>query len=680
MMYHSRKKSLSRWMALLITLAMCLSVPMPVMAAGSQDTYKAATGVNIELHYVDDNGNVVMEKNENGYDTIKEDIVVKDDKVVKMPEGMSYDPATATLTLNNYNNKNRNLYVSHMSDDANTALTINLVGNNKLHMLSCSEESVFRDNRFYKVKGWTRLKGSGELNITSMYAPTRFVMESGTLNIMTDGKYYWNTYAFNNTNLEPENKNDIGCARFLGGKVNIDYSSMPDTCEYDENGQHHSFYIANDFVGLDVQAGNIEIRNADISINLGDHGWLGLGAGLYRSVEEQVGDDDYEWKDYVFGGKLTMENGSLEIIEKDCPAYFYSLANEGNPLHYYVGKGSAEKEVSFENAFSLGSLGSEYKDAATGEVVPGRYELNEGYTYICITTEKKQLGHTHEYGAPQWKWAADHSSATASFTCAANDDTQTVNASVTSAVTKEATETTEGVKTYTASAEFKGRKYTDTKTESIPKLPKEDPVDPDPDKPDPVDPTPVKPDPVDPNPSGFKDVPSDAYFAEAVDWAVENGITNGINATMFGPSIDCRREHVVTFLWRAAGKPNAGTHSGFKDVSDGAYYAQPVKWAVEEEITFGIDDDHFGPERTCTRGQIVTFLWRYAGCPFASEEVNFRDVPESQYYYDAVAWALENGITMGTGKDTFSPNANCTRGQIVTFLYRAAQANLDFAG
>lgn len=169
----------------------------------------------------------------------------------------------------------------------------------------------------------------------------------------------------------------------------------------------------------------------------------------------------------------------------------------------------------------------------------------------------------------------------------------------------------------------------------------------------------------------FKDVASDSYYYEAVQWAVENGITEGTSADTFSPGASCTRAQMVTFLWRAAGSPAPKSAANpFKDISANDYYYEAVLWAVENGITSGTGADTFSPGATVTRGQTVTFLHRAAGSPLAGSSA-FSDVSDSAYYAKAVAWAAENGITSGTGNSKFTPNAACTRGQIVTLLYRA---------
>lgn len=170
--------------------------------------------------------------------------------------------------------------------------------------------------------------------------------------------------------------------------------------------------------------------------------------------------------------------------------------------------------------------------------------------------------------------------------------------------------------------------------------------------------------------TGFTDVPADAYYADAVKWAVDKGITNGLTDTTFGPNNSCTRGQMVTFLWRAAGSPAATGTNSFTDVDSSAYYYNAVLWAVEKNITNGTTSTTFSPNATVNRGQTVTFLYRYAESPAATGDTSFTDVAADAYYADAVKWAVAEEITNGTSSTTFSPASNCTRGQIVTFLYR----------
>ena len=172
----------------------------------------------------------------------------------------------------------------------------------------------------------------------------------------------------------------------------------------------------------------------------------------------------------------------------------------------------------------------------------------------------------------------------------------------------------------------------------------------------------------------FYDVPNDAYYYEAVKWAVENGITGGVGNSLFAPNQPCTRAQIVTFLWRAAGSPEPKNMSNFSDVPADSYYAKAVAWAVENGITTGTGDGKFGPDATCTRAQSVTFLFR-ASKASANGAPAFSDVAATAYYAEAVKWATDNGITNGIGDNLFGSDNDCTRAQIVTFLYRMYQEN-----
>ena len=169
----------------------------------------------------------------------------------------------------------------------------------------------------------------------------------------------------------------------------------------------------------------------------------------------------------------------------------------------------------------------------------------------------------------------------------------------------------------------------------------------------------------------FVDVATSSYYEDAVDWAVGNGITQGTDDTHFSPDGICTRAQAVTFLWRAAGSPKPETRTmPFTDVPAGSYYYDAVLWAVENDITKGTSDTTFSPNMTCTRAQIVAFLWRSEKSPAAGTANPFADVKSTAYYADAVLWAVKENITRGTTNTTFSPDADCTRSQIVTFLWR----------
>ena len=270
-----------------------------------------------------------------------------------------------------------------------------------------------------------------------------------------------------------------------------------------------------------------------------------------------------------------------------------------------------------------------------------------GASYVDAYTDA--LG--HDWGDPVYDWADDHSAITATRVCKRDPDhAETENGVVTSAVTKEATYDAEGEITYTAA--FANPAFEpQTAVVSLPRL--ERPT-----------PTPAE------NP--FTDIRESAYYHDPVLWAVANNVTNGTSATTFSPDEGCTRAQVVTFLWRAAGKPDpASSESPFSDVKEGAYYYNAVLWAVENGITNGTSDKTFSPDDTCTRAQIVTFLWRNEEQPAPVGTSNpFADVKPSAYFGSAVLWAVETGITNGTSATTFDPEDTCTRAQVVTFLYR----------
>ena len=169
----------------------------------------------------------------------------------------------------------------------------------------------------------------------------------------------------------------------------------------------------------------------------------------------------------------------------------------------------------------------------------------------------------------------------------------------------------------------------------------------------------------------FVDVAEGSYYEEAIDWAVEKGITNGVSSNMFAPNDPCTRAQIVTFLWRATGSPAPKSMSSFTDVPADAFYAKAVAWAVENGITSGTGESKFSPNSTCTRAQAVTFLYRASGSPAVSGKAEFSDVSTTAFYADAVAWAAKKGITTGIGGGLFGSDNDCTRGQIVTFLWRA---------
>ena len=189
---------------------------------------------------------------------------------------------------------------------------------------------------------------------------------------------------------------------------------------------------------------------------------------------------------------------------------------------------------------------------------------------------------------------------------------------------------------------------------------------------DPLPDEPTPPEIEQPQSPAFADVPADAYYADAVKWAVEKKITSGMSETMFAPQASCTRAQMVTFLWRANGSPVVNFAMNFADVPQNAYYAEAVRWAASEQIVSGTLAGTFSPDDVVTRGQAVTLLYRTAGSPAVSGS-SFDDIAEGTYYADAVAWAAENGVTTGVSDKAFHPADACNRGQIVSFLYRSAQ-------
>ena len=176
-----------------------------------------------------------------------------------------------------------------------------------------------------------------------------------------------------------------------------------------------------------------------------------------------------------------------------------------------------------------------------------------------------------------------------------------------------------------------------------------------------------------PESTGFVDVPDGAYYAEAVRWAVENGIVKGVSESRFAPDDACTRGQAMTMLWRMQGSPEPeGQYHPFVDVQPAEYCAKPVQWAVQQSITTGTDATHFSPKQACTRGQIVTFLWRLAHSPDCTSN-DFDDLSADDYCLIAANWALQRGITKGIYEGHFGPTEPCTRGMIVTMLYRYGQ-------
>ncbi len=293
-----------------------------------------------------------------------------------------------------------------------------------------------------------------------------------------------------------------------------------------------------------------------------------------------------------------------------------------------------------------------------GEVKPTCTEDGKkADTYCADCGAKLADGETipatgHAWSEPAFTWNG-YESATATRICAKDlTHVETKDAVVTAEVTTAPTMTEDGVRTYTAAVEFDGVTYTDTKTETIPATGLVNP---------------------------FVDVKEGDFFYDAVLWAFYHDpqITSGTSKTKFSPAKTCTREQVVTFLWRAKGcEEPKNTENPFKDVPADAYYTKAVLWAVENGITNGKSKTKFGVGDPCTREQVVTFLWRAEGEPEHEPVDNpFTDVSETAYSYNAILWAVEKGITNGTSKTKFSPAKTCTRGEVVTFLWRNDQNN-----
>ncbi|MGN0314570.1 MAG: S-layer homology domain-containing protein [Fusicatenibacter sp.] len=266
--------------------------------------------------------------------------------------------------------------------------------------------------------------------------------------------------------------------------------------------------------------------------------------------------------------------------------------------------------------------------------------------YISSRTEETDPATGHTYDEPTWNWAdpdeeGKYTAATATFKCTVCEEETTEDAVITKEVDRQA-----GTTTFVATVTLDGEEYTDTRT--VEKIFEGDE-----------------------NP--FVDVSEDDYYYDAVMWAVRNNITVGKDETHFEPKANCTRAQVVTFLWRTMGEPEPETTSNpFVDVNEDDYYYEAVLWAAENGITVGIDETHFSPQSKVTRAQFVAFLHRNEGEPKPETTENpFVDVEEGAYYYDAVLWAYENGITAGKDATHFEPKSNCTRAEVVSFLYRA---------
>ena len=304
------------------------------------------------------------------------------------------------------------------------------------------------------------------------------------------------------------------------------------------------------------------------------------------------------------------------------------------------------KDHKFDCIWENPSLSTREVATVSGDCTTGKFTatLSNGKTSTASVTagnhsyqKMEKVDGVTKLVAVQWTWDKKCTTATATFTCDVCG--KTLEKTVQQA-DMDSAKTDDGLTKYTATVKVDGVNYTSSSNY---------------------------------NPNPFEDVSKDSFYYDAVLWAVKNDITSGKDDTHFAPNENCTRAQVVTFLWRAMDEPEPkATENPFVDVKEDKYYYKAVLWAAENGITAGIDETHFAPNDTVTRGQFVTFLHRNEGEPKPTITENpFVDVNENKYYYNAVLWAYENGITKGTDETHFEPESGCTRGQVVTFLYRA---------
>lgn len=376
---------------------------------------------------------------------------------------------------------------------------------------------------------------------------------------------------------------------------------------------------------------------------------------------EQYGHESTDPLGHDFGSwQITQEAGCEQNgqEQRECARCGYTETREmdatGHSYSASVVKPDCESQG--YTRYTCSVCGDSYKTDYT-DALGHSYEseviaptcTKDGYTLntcsVCGDTEKTDyvdaLGHS--YGSEVIAPTCTKNGYTL-HTCAVCGDTEKSDTTEKTGhhyddgvVTKEATTTAMGRITYTCYG------CGDTYTETTPKI--------------------VNP---------FEDVKKSAYYFDAVIWAVEQGITSGTDETHFSPDSPCTRAQVVTFLWRAMGSPEPErTDCPFVDVPAGSYYRKAVLWAAEQGITSGIDATHFGPNSLCTRAQVVTFLYRAKGSPELDAVERFADVKTTDYFFISVCWASDNGITSGVDGGRFGPGQTCTRAQIVTFLYKA---------
>lgn len=353
------------------------------------------------------------------------------------------------------------------------------------------------------------------------------------------------------------------------------------------------------------------------------------------------------------GNRLSkLSNASYAFADDDGNTYWEFVA-EASGVYYFLIENYSRQPIAYglkltEEAHThVWKMDTQLRAPTCTEDGLARYSCT-----LCAETKTEAIPALgHNWNTPRYTWTSDCREITASRFCRNNiRHTETEKGRITSAVTRVATYETEGEITYTAT--FKNPAFaTQTKVVTTPRL---------------QAPTPT------PSQNPFVDVPGNAYYYTPVLWAVQNGITSGTTPTTFSPNAGCTRAQVVAFLWRAAGSPMPGSsRNPFTDVKSNAYYYNAVLWAVENGITAGTSETTFSPDKICTRAQIVTFLWRYEDSPAPASDSNpFTDVNAGAYYAKAVLWASQTGVTAGLSSTTFGPETTCTRAQVVSFLYR----------
>ncbi len=500
------------WIQIAILLLAALLCLLPAVPASAAETEQDTPVISLSMGNPGDKAGTVPDS--------MVTIVSGGELTGDLPPGAAYDSEKAILSLDNFKEGSSRLTVAFDAPSKDGFFTINLTGDNSLL------DIVIRSP---EERNWLKITGDGSLTVGSILCD-HFVMESGTLNIVQEADYFnykdcSNKFALYNYNYgDKTESSQLSSFRFLGGEVNVDCSS--------DLGERRT--------GINVQSGNVEIRNSKVSIDLGNNKWLGLGVGWTGKQKN--------------GGDLTIENGTLEVTGCDYQTYFYQLLNEGNPLSIFVGDNGPEKEVSFKEAFSEQSFTDDITRYA-------RYSGKNGY--LLLTSRAQDLPAfldvpVNAYYSDAVNWAVSNN-----ITQGTGDRQFSPNQTC----------TRKQVVTFLWRASG---------------------------SPEPAG-----------SSTKFTDIKSSDYFYKAVLWAVENGITSGMSETVFGPDEPCSRGQVATFLYRSQNSPSTeGSVNSFDDVSADAFYYNAVLWAVKNNITQGTGDRQFSPNLTCTRAQIVTFLYR----------------------------------------------------------------------